>query len=227
MAVDLSAKRGLMKINDSYTLYQQLKVKDLLKNRPPFWWPNYGTFEVLIGAVLTQNSRWEKVEISLENLRKNKVFTLESLAEVDIDLLMRFIYPSGLYKSKASYLKKLSMSILETYSDFETFAYEVDREWLLAQKGVGPETADSILCYSCQRDVMVVDTYTARLLEAYGYSFESYDDLQEWCESGIKIHIVPSEYAKYFADFHGMIVEYVKQNSQRKHVDITPLSAHL
>ena len=142
------------------------------------WWPGDTPFEVIVGAILTQNTKWEKVEISLQNLRENNFLSLQGIASIDLELLMRMIQPSGLYKSKASYIKKLAASIIERYGDFETFAYEVDREWLLAQKGIGPETADSILCYACERDVMVVDAYTARLLEAFGYSFETYDDLQ-------------------------------------------------
>jgi len=211
-------------IDDSYELYQLLEKKDLLKEKPSLWWPNYGTFEVVAGAILTQNTKWEKVEISLQNLRENNFLSLQAMAFIDLELLMTLIQPSGLYKSKASYLKKLAGTIIERYGNFETFAYEVDREWLLVQKGVGPETADSILCYACERDVMVVDAYTARLVEAFGYSFETYNDLQEWCETSIRIRILHDDLSIVFARFHGMVVEYVKQNSQRKSVDITPLS---
>ncbi|HEX5711271.1 MAG TPA: hypothetical protein VFX68_07980 [Sulfuricurvum sp.] len=91
----------------------------------------------------------------------------------------------------------------------------------MAQKGVGPETADSILCYACMREVMVVDSYTARLLRAFGYDFESYSDLQEWCEYGIREHCEAQTLQETFAHFHGMIVEYVKQNSKGKVVDIS------
>jgi len=210
-----------MIIDDSYALYQLLEKQDLLKNKPPFWWPNYGTFEVIVGAILTQNTKWEKVEISLQNLRENNFLSLQGIASIDLELLMRMIQPSGLYKSKASYIKKLAASIIERYGDFETFAYEVDREWLLAQKGIGPETADSILCYACKHDVMVVDAYTARLLEAFGYSFETYDDLQEWCELSIRREMENEGLAKVFSEFHGMIVEFVKAKRRGKSVDIS------
>jgi endonuclease-3 related protein len=99
----------------------------------------------------------------------------------------------------------------------------VDREWLLSQKGIGPETADSILCYACERPVMVVDSYTARLLHTFGYAFENYHDLQEWCEDGLRKLYNDFELVTLFAYFHGMIVEYVKQNANGKEVIIVPL----
>jgi len=208
-------------IDDSYTLYQLLQQQDILRGKPLLWWPNDGTFEVLVGAILTQNTRWEKVEVSLQNLRENNLISLQAIASVDLDLLMTLIQPSGLYKSKASYLKKLATAIIEDYGDFDNFVFETDRDWLLSQKGVGPETADSILCYACKRDVMVVDAYTARLLEAFGYSFETYDDLQEWCELSMRREMDDEDLARVFAEFHGMIVEFVKANSKGKAVDIS------
>ena len=60
-----------MQLSDSYELYQWLETQDLLRSKPPFWWPEYGSFEVVVGAVLTQNTKWEKVEHSLQNLRDN------------------------------------------------------------------------------------------------------------------------------------------------------------
>jgi len=208
-------------LSDSYELYQLLEKQDLLKNKPPLWWPEYGSFTVVIGAILTQNSQWRRVEKSLENLEGN--LGVESLCEIDIQRLEQLIQPSGLFKSKAKYLKALACAIKEEYGDFEQFCAEVSREWLLSQKGVGPETADSILCYACKREAMVVDAYTARLLSAFGYNFESYGDLQEWCTEGFYHGIDEDEYPKVYALFHGMIVEYVKANSSGKKVNIESL----
>jgi endonuclease-3 related protein len=209
-------------INDGGDLYAALEPLNLLEKKPPMWWPSYGTFEVLVGAILTQNAQWTKVEHSLENLRNNNFMTLESIAELDIGILMELIQPSGLYKSKAKYLKTLCQNIVETYGDYESFCFETDREWLLSQKGVGPETADSILCYSCRRPAMTVDAYTARLVSALGYEFESYDELQAWCENGL--YGSGEELAQTYALFHGMIVEYVKRNKKGKNeVDVEGL----
>lgn len=185
------------------------------------WWPNYGSFEVLIGAILTQNSQWTRVESSLNNLQG--CLDIESLCAIDTQRLESLIQPSGLFKSKAKYLKFLACAVKEKFGDFERFCSEVSREWLLSQKGIGPETADSILCYACKREAMVVDAYTARLLYAFGYNFESYDDLQAWCIEGLSHVIAGAERPKVYALFHGMIVEFVKANSKGKQVNIESL----
>ncbi len=213
-----------MDLSDSYELYQRLEALNLLENSPDLWWPGYGTFEVVIGAILTQNSQWSRVEHSLENLRKCEIFTPESLAEISSETLMELIRPSGLFKAKAASIIRFCRNMIEEYGDFDSFALGVDREWLLRQKGIGPETADSILCYACGRPVMVVDAYTARLLNAFGYEFESYDELQEWCEAGIRNAFGDEELPEIFARFHGMIVEFVKRNSKGKKTEIEKLT---
>jgi endonuclease III related protein len=93
------------------------------------------------------------------------------------------------------------------FESFDNFVYHVERPWLLKQKGIGPESADSILCYACKRDVMVVDSYSAKLLRYIGYEFDSYDALQEWFEDESLKH----NYHLY----HGMIVEYMKRYSKK------------
>ncbi len=210
-------------IENSYQLYKLLEKQDLLKDKPPMWWPAYGSFEVVIGAILTQNSQWTRVEISLSNLSSAHLLNLESLSEIDIERLQELIRPSGLFKSKAVYLKTLALKIKEEFGDFESFCLEVSRDWLLRQKGIGPESADSILCYACKRDGMVIDAYTARLLKAFGYKFDSYDKMQEWCTNGLSLHMNEEELSRRYALFHGMIVEYVKANSKAKIVNIRAL----
>lgn len=209
---------------DALTLYGKLESLGLLENKPPMWWPAYGTFEVVVGAVLTQNSQWTRVERSLEYLRASDILTPEALTSAVLGELMELIRPSGLFKNKSKVLKLLSAHLLEDYGDFDTFKTDVSREWLLAQKGIGPETADSILCYACERDVMVVDAYTARLLNAFGYEFEIYDDLQVWCCEGFADQFGQEELPKIYARFHGMIVEYVKRYKTGKEVSILPLA---
>ncbi len=226
MAGTWSLKHGkrMMQLSDSLELYQWLEKQDLLASKPPLWWPSYGTFEVIVGAILTQNSKWEKVESSLANLRENDLLSLEALSVIENDLLMTLITPSGLYKTKARYLKRLAIAITDEFGDFELFCRDVDREWLLEQKGVGPETADSILCYACERAEMVVDAYTARLLNAFGMEYELYEDIQSWCRSGIEDGYEEERFAEVYALFHGMIVEYVKVNSKGKVVTLLPVS---
>lgn len=212
-----------MELVDSLELFNALERQNLLEKSPPLWWPAYGTFEVVVGAILTQNTQWGRVQISLGNLCQNHLLNLETLSQCDAETLMEMIRPSGLFKAKAQNIIRLCQAMIKDFGSFEKVALRVDRDWLLAQKGIGPETADSILCYACGRDVMVVDSYTARLLRTFGYEFESYDDLQEWCERGMRNCFDDTELPRMFAHFHGMIVEYVKQNSNGKKVLLSPL----
>jgi endonuclease-3 related protein len=195
-------------MKSSYDIYKELESLELIKHRPAYWWPNAGTFEVIAGAILTQNTTWHNVEKSLSNLQG--YLTLETLLELDIETLKKHIYPSGFYNQKAPRLLALARHIKEEFGTFEKFQTEVTREWLLAQKGVGPETADSILCYGCFREEMVVDSYTKRLLENYGITFGSYNAYKAYLEEGIRAH-VKEDISLVFAQFHGMIVEYNKQ----------------
>ncbi len=214
-----------MELQDSWELFSALEKLKLLENSPPLWWPSYGTFEVVVGAVLTQNTQWERVQISLDNLRNHELLDPSMISKCHNEILMELIRPSGLFKAKATNLIRLSHNMIDEFGDFETFALSVDREWLLGQKGVGPETADSILCYACARPAMVVDAYTARLLNAFGYEFESYDELQEWCEAGVRGYFDSVQLPAAYARFHGMIVEYVKRNSKGKAVNVERISS--
>lgn len=214
-----------MELSDSFELYDTLEKLNLLEHSPSMWWPAYGTFEVVVGAILTQNTSWNRVETSLENLRAASLLSPEPLSKTPPESLMELIRPSGLFKAKAANLIRLSRNLLDDFGDFGNFAQNVDREWLLRQKGIGPETADSILCYALKRPVMVVDSYTARLLRSYGYEFESYDELQEWCEAGIRAAIDEEKLHEAFVRFHGMIVEYVKKNSKGKVVNVERISS--
>ncbi|MDP3301260.1 MAG: 3-methyladenine DNA glycosylase [Sulfuricurvum sp.] len=213
----------MTELSDSWELYSAIERLDLLQNSQPLWWPQHGTFEVVVGAILTQNTQWTRVTVSLTNLAQANALTLEALSSIDLEILMELIRPSGLIKAKAANIIKLCKAILDAFGSFEAFTHEVSRQWLLAQRGIGPETADSILCYACERQVMVVDSYTARLLRAFGYEFENYSALQEWCERGIREHCDESILQRTFANFHGMIVEYVKHNTNGKSVIIPPL----
>ncbi len=206
-------------LNSSFEILEALKKADLLKDTiDPFWWPNCGTFEVVVGAILTQQTKWEKVEHSLQNLRDNNFLELEKIAELDSDILARLIKPSGFYNTKAKRLKALCGAIVEEFGDFENFQTAVSRAWLLEQKGVGQESADAILCYACKREVFVVDNYTNKLLKSLGYDFESYEELQEWIVSGIesnldnisKLYNCEVDLFTIYSRFHGKIVELGK-----------------
>jgi endonuclease-3 related protein len=220
-------------VENSFNLLEALKRAGYLHTtRDPLWWPRSGTQEVVIGAILTQQTKWERVEESLRVLRENGLSSLEALAQTPSRKIAEHIKPSGFYNTKAQRLKQLASNILTDFNDFKTFQESVDRAWLLAQKGIGMESADSILCYACHRPVMVIDSYTARLLDALGYRFDDYMQIQTWIEEGIEAHwekvcrlygydIPP---ATLYARFHGKIVEFAKEYIRGKRVDISVLS---
>ena len=215
-------------VQNSVELLQLLKEKGYDNpTRDSWWWPNSGSFEVVVGSILTQNTKWENVEKSLNNLKNSKLLNLENIANISLEELQELIRPSGFYKAKSKNLKLIAQNILKDFSSFKNFKELVAREWLLSQKGVGQETADSILNYACYKEVFVVDSYTHRLLRAFGYEFEKYEELQEWIVS-----IFYQAYCKLFpklsraqayARAHGMIVEYCKVNKRNKVVDIVVL----
>lgn len=211
-------KRHLL--NSSFEILEALKKEDLLKDNPePYWWPGCGTFEVIVGAILTQQTKWEKVEQSLQNLRDHNVLELCAIAEIDVHTLATLIKPSGFYNTKSKRLKALCQAIVAQFGDFENFQSTVSREWLIAQKGVGQESADAILCYACKREVFVVDNYTNKLLKSYGYEFESYQELQEWMVHGIesnydniqKLYNCEVDLFTIYSRLHGKIVEQGKK----------------
>ena len=192
-----------------------LEDKNLLDNKPLYWWPNAGTFEVVIGAVLTQNTTWKNVEKSLLNLKD--FLHLEKFLILKEDEIKQKIKPSGFYNQKSKRLYNLARDIKKDFEDFDTFAKKVTREWLLSKKGIGEESADSILCYGCFRDEMVIDAYTKRLLKKFDIEFKKYSQYKSFLQDGIKdSDILKSNYKNdlnlCFARFHGMIVEYNKRN---------------
>ncbi len=206
-----------MEFSNSYDLLTFLRKKELLKNKPKYWWPNIGTFEVVIGTILTQNTKWENVEKALNKWKmENGEWNIESVTNFDQVYLSEIIKPAGFYRQKAKRIALLSRNILRDFGSFENFKETVDREWLLAQKGIGFETADSILCYACFKETMVMDAYTKRLVKKAGFEFESYDEMKEWFERGIMENwnklskLYENDLNLCFARFHGKIVEYMK-----------------
>jgi len=194
---------------NSLEIYNYLKDKNLLENSPKFWWPNVGTFEIIIGTILTQNTSWKNVEKSLGNL--DGFLELESFLTLDESTLKEMIKPSGFQNQKAQRLLQLSLNIKNDFNDFKTFQNRVSREWLLKQKGIGSESADAILCYACFRDEMVVDTYTKRFLKTFDIEFANYDEYKKYLEDGLKYNFDEKELNLIYARFHGMIVEYNKK----------------
>ena len=200
-------------------IYTHLYRLSLLEGAPKFWWPNAGSFEVVVGAILTQNTTWSNVEKSLKGLEG--YLSLERFLSLEEEEIKARIKPSGFYNQKAPRLLAIAKAVQEDFGSFERFQKEVDREWLLAQKGIGKESADAILCYGCMRPVMVVDSYTKRVLSEFSVHFRKYDEYKRYLEEGVESawEILKKEHEEnltlLFARFHGMFVEYAKRMKRR------------
>jgi endonuclease-3 related protein len=136
------------------------------------WWPADSPFEVMVGAILTQNTAWTNVEKAISALKDRKLLSPTALFRTEEEILAEIIRPSGYYHIKAKRLKSLVGFLLDEYSgNIERMCTEslpVLREKLLSVRGIGPETADSILLYACRKPVFVSDTYTQRILRRHG-----------------------------------------------------------
>ena len=191
---------------------------------PQHWWPCESELEMMVGAVLTQNTSWNNVEKAINNLKAKKLLTLKTLHSISLHELTEDIRPAGYFNVKAGRLKNLISFLVEKYhGDIEFFlGEETDalREGLLSVKGIGPETADSILLYAAKRPVFVIDAYTHRILHRHGMSDDqaSYYDLQE-----LFMDSLPKD-AELFNEFHALIVRTGKELCRRKpQCDICPL----
>lgn len=187
---------------------------DLLKDiGPQKWWPISGTFkppkfEVCIGAILTQNTNWKNVEKALQNLVGARKTSPESIGSCSLPALEKLVKPSGFFRQKAKRLKEFSSFMISFDGDFYK---SVTREELLTIKGIGRETADSILLYACNRPVFVVDAYTRRLFSRLGLigGDEDYDKLREMFEKSL-----PNN-ADLYKEFHALIVEHEKRRRKK------------
>jgi endonuclease-3 related protein len=135
------------------------------------WWPAEEPFEVMVGAILTQNTAWTNVEKAIIALKEMRLLSPGAIEHIDEEALARIIRPSGYYHVKAKRLKSLVQFLLKECSgNIEALSAEALpslREKLLGVRGVGPETADCILLYACKKPVFISDTYTQRILQRH------------------------------------------------------------
>jgi endonuclease-3 related protein len=138
---------------------------------PQNWWPADSPFEVIVGAILTQNTAWTNVEKTLANLRVGEVLSLDGVRRTSINDLEALIRPAGFFRQKAARLKTFVAWLDRQYAGSleEMFATPTAqlRSELLVLNGIGPETADSILLYAGQHEIFVVDAYTRRIFERH------------------------------------------------------------
>jgi endonuclease-3 related protein len=175
---------------------------------PQRWWPADSPFEVMVGAVLTQNTAWRNVERAIANLQAAQALTPSAIAHLPPAELAALIRPAGYFNVKARRLQAFCRFVLESGGE-EALARRstVDlRHALLAVHGVGPETADDILLYAFGRPVFVIDTYTRRLLRRLGLA--GGDEDYEALRLGIERAFGPD--ARLFSELHALIVQHAK-----------------
>jgi endonuclease-3 related protein len=183
---------------------------------PQHWWPGRTPFEVIVGAILTQNTSWTNVELAITNLRHERLLSPRAILAARLRRLEGLVRPSGYFRQKARKLKAFCEFLRNEYggSVQKMFAAPtiVLRAKLLGVWGIGPETADSILLYAGGHGVFVVDAYTKRMLGRHGWTGEkaSYDDVRWMFERKF-----PGDTLR-FNQFHALIVQVGKKFC-RKH----------
>jgi endonuclease-3 related protein len=184
------------------------------------WWPGDTPFEICVGAILTQNTNWGNVEKSIANLKREDVLTPEKLYKLSQSELAQLIRPSGYYNIKAARLRAfLKVLVEDCHGDLRQLfrgAVPEARARLLAIKGIGPETADSMLLYAGGQLSFVIDAYTRRIFSRHQWCAEDveYDDQQEYCQR----HAGDGDNGllDYWQDYHAQLVNTGKNFCKRR-----------
>ena len=167
------------------------------------WWPAKTRFEVILGAVLTQNTSWKNAEKAILNLKNNNLIYPDKILKTSKSKLAKLIKPSGYFNQKAERLKLISKFYLENKSP--------TREQLLSVNGIGNETADSILLYAYNRQFFVVDLYTKRIFSRLGLCNleDKYEDIQK-----LFMNSLPKD-SSLFNEYHALIVKHAKEHCKK------------
>jgi endonuclease-3 related protein len=175
---------------------------------PQGWWPGETAFEVMVGAILTQNTGWSNVERAIGNLRRAGLLGPEAIVACPLPKLAERLRPSGYFNIKAQRLQGYCAWYLEQggLARLRRHPTESLREALLAVKGVGPETADDILLYAFRRPVFVIDAYTRRLFARLGCigGEEPYEALRRRFERALRPDV------SLYNEYHALIVRHAK-----------------
>ncbi len=191
-----------------------MEIYRLLKNRfgKQNWWPSENEFEMMVGAILTQNVSWNNVEMAMDNLKKNIMLDPLSLKNSSLEKIQELIRPTGFYKQKSKRLMRLADAVIESGGLKNLFQKDNLREYLLNINGIGPETADSIILYAADRPKFVVDSYTKRIINrVIGYE-GNYRRLQQFFESNLKSDL------ELYKEYHALIVELGKNYCKKEPV---------
>jgi endonuclease III related protein len=182
---------------------------------PQRWWPGDSPFEIMVGAVLVQNTAWRNVERAIINLRVAGVVEPRALYALPPEELAELIRPAGYYRVKAKRLRNLLKFVVEEYDGSLDAMFRTNltalREQLLAIHGIGPETADAILLYAGGLPTFVVDTYTHRVLARHGWiGYDAdYHEIKDHFESAL-----PAD-ASLYNEYHALLVRVGKDFCKR------------
>jgi endonuclease-3 related protein len=186
----------------------------LAAHGPQHWWPGDSRFEIMVGAVLTQNTAWVNVERAIANLKRARALTPPAIAAAPHARLARWLKPSGYFNVKAKRLKAMCRWLIgqggvRALARLNTHDL---RTALIAVHGIGPETADDIVLYAFERPVFVIDAYTRRLFARLGVirGDEGYETLRHLFENTLR----PD--APLFNEYHALIVAHGKDICRRQ-----------
>jgi endonuclease-3 related protein len=224
--VDLN--RGMARAHGPADLFAYYKTLSETLG-PMHWWPARTPFEVIVGAILTQNTAWTNVERAISNLRRERLLTPRAIERVPTARLARLVRSSGYFRQKAKKLKAFVWFLRREYAGSLKRMFCAPtvalRERLLAVHGIGPETADSILLYAGEHPVFVVDAYTHRILERHGLHAgkPQYERVRALFESSL-----PRK-TRVYNEFHALLVNVGKNwcRTQNPRCEECPLQAHL
>lgn len=184
---------------------------------PQDWWPGDTPFEIMVGAVLTQNTAWTNVEKAIANLISENALSPDVIINTHPKRLASWLKPSGYFNIKAKRLKNYCQWYLQQggYDSLNQLATDELRKGLLSVNGVGPETADDILLYAFNRPVFVIDAYTRRLFKRLGHveGDEGYENLREFFEQGLATE---KDIVQLFNEYHALIVIHAKDFCRTK-----------
>ncbi len=179
-----------------------------------YWWPADTPFEVMVGAVLTQNTNWSNVEKAIANLKSEGLMDARRILEYTPERLADVIRPAGFFRQKAARLTALCRFYLEHGGNRRLRGWQTGalRERLLAIHGIGPETADSILLYALHKPVFVIDAYTIRIFSRLGILDAGirYADAQDFFHDRLPRN------TPLFQEFHALIVAHAKHHCRSR-----------
>lgn len=178
------------------------------------WWPAETAFEVMVGAVLTQNTAWSNVERAIANLKGAGVLHQHGILDLSKDELAELIRPSGYFNVKAQRLQNFCRFLAENGGEcaLRETAMQDARAMLLSINGVGAETADDIMLYALEQPVFVVDAYTRRIFSRLGVlgGDEGYEEIRTGFEKALGPHVL------LFKEYHALIVRHGKETCKTK-----------